>query len=523
MPRKLELTFQKGANGRSGRWKKFYRGKTHYVGSGRCKTDVPSYKAALAEWQKLKVKLDAEVVAAPRPRDREYDEVIGEWELVLSWAVQHGEDDEAAVARDKLAELRIRREKAKQPAVTHADRLWSRFRPDQKILKEIGELADASMGPAGTEEFRRDMLQKSSAQPAKRSAKTEDIGDVNPLRRAEIQWEDRIESQRNVATGVDDHTLGGWTKLYMTKQHQRVDADDLSVGRYVSEKAALEHFRDWAGAQVDVATISGQTLSRYHAYLLELIASDDCAPSYARDRMTSARSLIRWLWGQDAVEDLPKNIDSHELRIGRRPKTPQTLELSEVSELLRKSSGRTRLYILLGLNCGMTQKDISDLLDVDISWDKGTIKRKRSKTHKHPGVPTVTHKLWPETLELLREFRSGSDVVLLNRNGNRLVETQLTKNGSYRKTDNIKNAYERVLRKTSFSKPFTVLRKTSATFINADSRYRGLDQLFLGHAPGTIAEKHYTATSKSALDEAIDFLRKMYKVDKIDDTVAEAQ
>ena len=137
-------------------------------------------------------------------------------------------------------------------------------------------------------------------------------------------------------------------------------------------------------------------------------------------------------------------------------------------------------------------------------------------------MPTVTYKLWPETLELLREFRSGSDVVLLNRNGNRLVEEHLTEDGEFRKTDNIKNAYERVLRKASFSKPFTLTRKTSATLINADNRFRGLDQLFLGHAPATIAEKHYTATSKSALDEALAFLRKTYKVDEMDDADAKA-
>lgn len=149
MPRKLELTFQKGTTGRSGRWKKFYRGKTHYLGSGRCKTDVASYKAALATWQKLKIKLDAEVVAAPRPRDKEYDEVIGEWELVLSWSVQHGADEEAAIAREKLAELQSRRVKRTQPPGTHADRLWSRFRPDQKVLQELGELGSAHMGPQG--------------------------------------------------------------------------------------------------------------------------------------------------------------------------------------------------------------------------------------------------------------------------------------------------------------------------------------------------------------------------------------
>ena len=183
--------------------------------------------------------------------------------------------------------------------------------------------------------------------------------------------------------------------------------------------------------------------------------------------------------------------------------------------LLQQSAGKTRLYILLALNCGMTQKDISDLQEQDVSWSKGRITRKRSKTHKHDGVPTVSYKLWPETLKLLHECRSGSDIVLLNRNGGRLVEERLKETGKYTKNDNIKNAYERVRRKTSFSKPFKLLRKTSATLINADSRHRGLDELFLGHAPVTIAEKHYSATSESALDDALAFLREKYQIDKL--------
>ncbi len=101
MPRKWELTFQRGAEGRVGRWKKFYRGKVHYLGSGRGKSDLESYRAAVAAWTSLKVKLDAEVVVLPRARDAEYDEVIREWELVLSWSVQHGADGEAVLAREK--------------------------------------------------------------------------------------------------------------------------------------------------------------------------------------------------------------------------------------------------------------------------------------------------------------------------------------------------------------------------------------------------------------------------------------
>ena len=66
--------------------------------------------------------------------------------------------------------------------------------------------------------------------------------------------------------------------------------------------------------------------------------------------------------------------------------------------------------------------------------------------------------------------------------------------------------------KLAFSKPFKLLRKTSATLIHSNPQFRGLDPLFLGHAPASIAERHYVATSKSALDEALVWLRSEYRV-----------
>ena len=66
MPRKYELTYQRGGDGRSGRWKKFYRGKAHYLGAGRSKSDIESYRTALETWKKQKVQLDAELIPVPR-------------------------------------------------------------------------------------------------------------------------------------------------------------------------------------------------------------------------------------------------------------------------------------------------------------------------------------------------------------------------------------------------------------------------------------------------------------------------
>ena len=513
MPRKLELTFQRGADGRVGRWKKFYRGKAYYLGSGRGKSDLDSYREALASWKSLKVKLDAELVPLPRAHDAEYDQVIREWELVLSWSVQHGENEEAVVAREKLADLRERRDQPRQSPVRHEDRLWSRFRVDPLALDRIAEIAQAAFANPSQalnkmeEEFRQKPYRLQPINPPESL-----LGGINDFKRAEIQWQDRLATQAKLVASDDTRSIGGWAKMYLAKEQQRVSAGELSAGRFASTKASVFYFRGWAGVDTDASTITGQTLSRYHAHLLELIGTEKCSATYAKDRMVSAKTFIRWLWGQDVIEKLPKNIDSRELTFTRRTKTPETMTTAEVATLLRGTTGLNRLCVLLGLNCGMTQKDISDLLDRDVDWNAATITRKRSKTANHEGVPTVTYRLWPETLRLLRELRSGTEVVLVTRLGKRLVQERLDENGSYRKSDTIKSAYDRELAKLRVAKPFKLLRKTSATLINSSSKFRGLDQLFLGHAPSSIAERHYVATSKLALDEALEWLRAEYRV-----------
>lgn len=503
MPRKLELTFQKGANGRTGRWKKFYRGKSHYLGNARSKSDLESYRSALTNWKRLKSQLDTEAIEKRDPLQCEYDDVIAEWELVLSWAVENREHNEAALARAKIEELNERRSKRKPEPVTHTDRLWSRFRPDDEKLREIAEIAAQAKVDWG--ELHKTMFPRGL--PVMKRPSRDMFWTTSKEERV---WQDRLELQAKRSSPDRGNSLASWKATYLASQQQRVDAGDLSAGRFVSVRAALDYFASWSGGKTDVAAIDAQMLTRFHAALLQLIASEECASGYARDRLSTVRSFIRWLWEQEAIEAVPKNLDSKQLRISRKATTPQTFEIDEVKTMLESASRRTRLYLLLALNCGMTQKDISDLLQTQVAWRTGTITRKRSKTQSHESVPTVTYRLWPETLELLREFRSESEVVLVNENGTRLRRDRVDASGQYKKSDNIKSAFTRLQTKLSITKPFKLLRATSATLLESNERFRGLDDLFLGHAPKTIAEKHYSATSSSALDDALAFLRGQY-------------
>src|SRR5690606_5977633 len=109
------------------------------------------------------------------------------------------------------------------------------------------------------------------------------------------------------------------------------------------------------------------------------------------------------------------------MRIAKKKGETKILRIVQVQDLLKQVTQRTKLYILLGLNCAMTQQDMSDLHPDEVDWSTGIITRKRSKTNKYDSVPTVSYPLWEPTFELLKKERSASkERVLLTSNGKTL-------------------------------------------------------------------------------------------------------
>jgi len=154
MPRKHKLTWQPGSGRRAGRWRKKYNGQTYYFSGGRGKTDREAYEAALTNWEKRKLQIDAE---ARKPHQTEYENVIREWDLVLTWCRAHGEDEMAEVALAKLSRLR-KRLSAPRPTPIHLeDRFDGQFdrsvrhRAMDEMIKETAQTMGALMEPNASE------------------------------------------------------------------------------------------------------------------------------------------------------------------------------------------------------------------------------------------------------------------------------------------------------------------------------------------------------------------------------------
>ena len=120
----------------------------------------------------------------------------------------------------------------------------------------------------------------------------------------------------------------------------------------------------------------------------------------------------------------------------------------EVQALLAAASGRIKLYLLLGLNCGFTQFDIARLRRDEVDIDRGYLTRKRTKTTRFVDVPTVAYKLWSPTLDLLKSSltpdQPDQPLALLNEDGRPLKREWIGTDGEKKRADNIRTAYERL-------------------------------------------------------------------------------
>ena len=449
MPRSFKLTWQPGIPGRPGRWRRKYKKKVYQFPGGSGKYDREAYEAAVVAWEIKRAEID---LTAPRKHQRDYEAAIDQWEKVLAWSHRHGDQEHADQAEKALADLRRRVALPKLSPLRRNDWFEANFDPAvdagwlQAVLLPNVELE----GPP--------LL----VQP---SRKILDSIDGSPARIDRDLWKDRLAHLDPQAV-PEDSSLGGQIAKYTARKEKYGQLGQISAGRARSTKIHLAKFCDWAGKGIPVVDLDEQVLEDFHVHLLEKIAAKKLAGTTASDCMSTVKSFVRWLWLSKAIPTLPRTLDRQckNLVIGKSTSKIVVFTTEELKALLTDASDRTKLYILLMLNCGMTQKDISDVLVSEVDWKEGRIIRKRSKTSDAENVPTVNYKLWPETFRLLQQERApkSEDRVLVNSNGSPLLSEQITEGGKYLKTDNIKNAFDRLRTVKKVEEPLKAAKKTSA-------------------------------------------------------------
>jgi hypothetical protein len=142
----------------------------------------------------------------------------------------------------------------------------------------------------------------------------------------------------------------------------------------------------------------------------------------------------------------------------------------EIGTALDAANDKSRTALLLMLNCGFTQKNVSDLLDAEGAWYGCRIIRNRFKTIAFENVPTVSYKLC-------------SDRVPLTDSGRTFLRKELRTDGRYYHADGITSTFFQLQKHLGLKRNLKELRVTFPSLLNSHREYGRLCGFFWAHIP----------------------------------------
>jgi integrase len=444
--------------GHQKRWTKMYRGRTYSVSCrqlGVPPTKDTSWAAANQWWEVKQAAIDAEARAAEPPPD---PTSVAVSQLLAAHGFSHLRD--VVMARDRGA-----------------------------AAERILELARAATADG---EGLSDSLEAIHAgKPV-----------LPPVPHEELV---RIDAMLGPTPGppAAGRTLKEHVERWIGSLRDRVAGRKMSAGRRDRYERDIRKFMAWSGPGSLVDELTAAKLDGWYSHLCEGLEEGGSTET-ARHAMMTVRQLITWLAERGTIP-LPGNIRSRSHVFGGVVKKVDHFTREEVGAILAAAdafSKRTKLYLLLMLNCGMYQNDLAELLHTEVDWKAGTITRKRSKRKKHEAAQEVCYPLWPETFALLRQFRSEHpERVLVTEDGNPLVRYWFEKEqGSgeekYRRYDCVQSAWSRLKEEVEVRLDLKHFRKTSAQLLSESARFRHLVGVFLAQAPRGVAARNYLDESR---------------------------
>jgi hypothetical protein len=463
MPRRPEMTWVP----KKRMWRKVYRGKVYTVSVKQLReaghqpqddTKDGSRVAANAWWHQKEFELEAAARAAPRP-PVPYEEVV-------------------APLLDHLGHGRQHLEQLLDRPITQED--------------EVRRLCEGALMLFQLHVLKGEPLPE---------------GFLEKLKPPAVAALDRL---KGAAPAEPDRTVAAYVRRWQDTQRAKVAAGGMTAARFDNLDHCLRHFVNHVGADAAADGINEQTVESFYRHCQDQVArrrrDRDLGWSclYARDVFRASRAFVRWLWESRVIE-LPRNLDSRAWVFAGTQSSVCTWTVEEFRTAVGAAPAPMKAALLLMANCGMTQVDVSDLLDAEVDWAAGTVTRKRSKTRGVENVPTVTYRLWPATLESLKRCRSGKERAILTRTGLPYVRTEL-RGGRFYKSDMLSSYYRRLHKRLGTRRPLKQLRKMGASLLATHPTYGRFAQHFLGHSPRTVADRHYIVPPQELFDEAVTWL-----------------
>jgi hypothetical protein len=297
-------------------------------------------------------------------------------------------------------------------------------------------------------------------------------------------WQDRLARHRLTPT---DRTVGFWIAKFLELRAVDVKAGELSSDGYDQCRWSMDAFKEWLTPSLPVEKLDSDRWVSWYKHVQSL----DNAAWTKKKLYGYPKSFVIWITEQGLIPAFEAlRAKRYKFTIERQEKVPLTVE--RIKEILSKTHGVMRLHLLLILNAGLSQKDISDLVPAE--YVNGRIARVRSKTRKK-STRKVSWKLWDCTRQLLDEHRATS--------GDRLL---LTSKGTTWVGEGRRDGINSLYRHLGFPESLKQFRATAGNMIKKKFSKEVADH-FLGHKQGVV-DSAYFAREQKELDKAVEWLGK---------------
>ena len=260
-----KLTWEKKCN----RWRKVYKGRVWTGKRGVNKSDTEAYRQALSDFEIWRGKIDLDS-DNNKPHRKEYAEAIRKRQAVIDWCFNEGLENLSP--EDK----------------TFYDLMVAQI---EKLRADFSRLS-----PPKIEPFTIDPINK------------DNVGSYANA----ITWGERIDALKThhkwTKTKDPANTVGGNIDVFLASKKTDAKMGTIEVGSYDILVHRLNYFRTYCG-NISIITLTAKTLVSFVSYLKNKIIEKKISQSYGEGIMTTTKSFLRWLWKNEILEDLPRNID----------------------------------------------------------------------------------------------------------------------------------------------------------------------------------------------------------------------
>ena len=307
-------------------------------------------------------------------------------------------------------------------------------------------------------------------------------------------WQDRLSKHTRTEA---NKTVGHQLDQFLNEQRpQQKPATHRELDAYLKRLLGTEV---WA-AETNVEKIDEQTVTRHYLWLI----SQNFTASRHNKFLGFFRRYVEWLWASGLLPDRPRNLRAKPHR--KKIKHKEVMRYTNVKQTIDALPTPQKLWALLGVNCGMTEADLGETEWRQIDRQRWTLVRRRAKTGDDPSTPTVTYKLWQETIAELNALPQRNGLLFRTSNDTPMYSTRYLDGGGVAVKDLFSTYWRRLSPKPQI--PLGKFRSVGASALRSDKLYRQYENYYLAHAPKTMADQHYGAEADEPFFEALEFIRK---------------